>query len=139
MSAWLDLTQLGLAPNQKHQAFLGAPKVVHCGDTRCTRRALVFPHIDQFHWMDLEVLDMNCLVLYLYLSSIIKDSASFFFALAILSKIENHYPNRVIGGPGSTIELAKLQWSITNCDDPTTGVSGSRANKLEVIESNPTS
>jgi hypothetical protein len=23
---------LGLAPNQKHQAFLGAPKVVHCGE-----------------------------------------------------------------------------------------------------------
>ena len=72
-------------------------EIVHCGDTRRTRRALVFPHIDQFHWMDLEVLDLNCLVLYLYLSSIIKDSASLFFALAILSKIENHYPNRVIG------------------------------------------
>jgi hypothetical protein len=31
MSGWLDLTQLGLAPNQKHQALLGAPKTVHCG------------------------------------------------------------------------------------------------------------
>ena len=31
MSGWLELTQLGLAPNQKHQAFLGAPKIVHCG------------------------------------------------------------------------------------------------------------
>jgi hypothetical protein len=31
MSGWLDLTQSGLAPNQKHQAFLGAPKIVHCG------------------------------------------------------------------------------------------------------------
>ena len=89
--------------------------------------------------MDLEVLDLNCLVLYLYLGSIIKDSGSLFFALAILSKIENHYPNRVIGGPGSMIELAKLQRSITNCDDPTTGRCGSRANKLEVIESNTTS
>ena len=32
MSGWLDLSQLGLAPNQKHQAFLGAPKIVHCGE-----------------------------------------------------------------------------------------------------------
>ena len=32
MSGWLDLAQLGLAPNQKHQAFLGAPKFVHCGE-----------------------------------------------------------------------------------------------------------
>ena len=32
MSGWLDLTQLGLAPNQKHQAFLGAPKIVHRGE-----------------------------------------------------------------------------------------------------------
>jgi hypothetical protein len=32
MSGWFDLTQLGLAPNQKHQAFLGAPKIVHCGE-----------------------------------------------------------------------------------------------------------
>jgi len=32
MSGWLDLTQLGLAPNQKHQAFLGAPKIVQCGE-----------------------------------------------------------------------------------------------------------
>jgi len=32
MSGWLDLTQLELAPNQKHQALLGAPKIVHCGD-----------------------------------------------------------------------------------------------------------
>jgi len=32
MSGWLDLTQLGLAPNQKHQALLGAPKIVHCGE-----------------------------------------------------------------------------------------------------------
>ena len=31
MSGCLDLAQLGLAPNQKHQAFLGAPKIVHCG------------------------------------------------------------------------------------------------------------
>src|SRR5215213_3528768 len=31
MSGWLDLAQLGLAPNQKHQALLGAPKSVHCG------------------------------------------------------------------------------------------------------------
>jgi hypothetical protein len=29
MSGWLDLAQLGLAPNQKHQALLGAPKIVH--------------------------------------------------------------------------------------------------------------
>jgi hypothetical protein len=28
MSGWLDLSQLGLAPNQKHQALLGAPKIV---------------------------------------------------------------------------------------------------------------
>ena len=33
MSGWLDLTQLGLAPNQKHQALLGAPKIVQCGET----------------------------------------------------------------------------------------------------------
>ena len=26
MSGWLDLTQLGLSPNQKHQALLVAPK-----------------------------------------------------------------------------------------------------------------
>src|SRR5215216_5253358 len=32
MSGWLVLTQLGLAPNQKHQALLGAPKIVHCGE-----------------------------------------------------------------------------------------------------------
>jgi len=32
MSGWLDLTQSGLAPNQKHQALLGAPKIVHCGE-----------------------------------------------------------------------------------------------------------
>lgn len=32
MSGWLDLTQLGLAPNQKHQALLGAPKIGHCGE-----------------------------------------------------------------------------------------------------------
>jgi hypothetical protein len=31
MSGWLDLNQLGLSPNQKHQALLGAPKIVHCG------------------------------------------------------------------------------------------------------------
>src|ERR1043166_1082831 len=37
MSGWLDLTQLGLAPNQKHQAFLGAPKIVHCGLRTITR------------------------------------------------------------------------------------------------------
>ena len=34
MSGWLDLTPLGLAPNQKHQALLGAPKIVHCGLTQ---------------------------------------------------------------------------------------------------------
>jgi hypothetical protein len=34
MSGWLDLTQLGLAPNQKHQALLGAPKIVHCGEPK---------------------------------------------------------------------------------------------------------
>ena len=33
MSGWLGLTQLGLSPNQKHQALLGAPKIVHCGET----------------------------------------------------------------------------------------------------------
>ncbi len=32
MSGWLNLTQLGLAPNQKHQAFLGAPKIVQCAE-----------------------------------------------------------------------------------------------------------
>jgi hypothetical protein len=32
MSGWLDLLNWGLAPNQKHQAFLGAPKIVHCGE-----------------------------------------------------------------------------------------------------------
>jgi len=32
MSGWLDLAQSGLAPNQKHQALLDAPKIVHCGD-----------------------------------------------------------------------------------------------------------
>ena len=32
MIGWLDLTQLGLAPDQKHQAFLGAPKIVYCGE-----------------------------------------------------------------------------------------------------------
>jgi hypothetical protein len=32
MSGWLDLTQLGLSPNQKHQALLGAPKIVQCGE-----------------------------------------------------------------------------------------------------------
>ena len=32
MSGWLDLAQLGLAPNQKHQALLGAPKIVQCGE-----------------------------------------------------------------------------------------------------------
>jgi hypothetical protein len=32
MSGWLNLTQLGPAPNQKHQALLGAPKIVHCED-----------------------------------------------------------------------------------------------------------
>jgi hypothetical protein len=32
MSGWLDLSQLGLAPNQKHQALLGAPKIVQCGE-----------------------------------------------------------------------------------------------------------
>ena len=31
MSGWLDLTQLGLAPNQKHQALLGAPKMSTVG------------------------------------------------------------------------------------------------------------
>ena len=34
MSGWLDLTQSGLAPNQKHQALLGAPKIVHCGEPK---------------------------------------------------------------------------------------------------------
>jgi hypothetical protein len=34
MSGWLDLTQLGLAPNQKHQALLGAPKIIHCGEPK---------------------------------------------------------------------------------------------------------
>ena len=38
---WLvDLNQLGLAPNQKHQAFLGAPKIVHCGE-KIERSALI--------------------------------------------------------------------------------------------------
>jgi hypothetical protein len=32
MSGWLDLAQLGLAPSQKHQALLGAPKIVQCGE-----------------------------------------------------------------------------------------------------------
>jgi hypothetical protein len=32
MCGWLGLSQLGLAPNQKHQALLGAPKIVHCGE-----------------------------------------------------------------------------------------------------------
>jgi hypothetical protein len=40
MSGWLDLTQLGLAPNQKHQALLGAPKIVHCGEPRILRKVL---------------------------------------------------------------------------------------------------
>ena len=31
-SGWIDLAQLGLAPNQKYQALLGAPKIVHCGE-----------------------------------------------------------------------------------------------------------
>ena len=35
MSDWLDLAQLGLSPNQKHQALLGAPKIVHCGLPSC--------------------------------------------------------------------------------------------------------
>ena len=39
MSGWLDLTQLGLAPNQKHQALLGAPKIVHCGETNILEAA----------------------------------------------------------------------------------------------------
>src|SRR6185369_11249027 len=34
MSGWLDLAQLGLAPNQKHQAFLGAPTLVQCREPR---------------------------------------------------------------------------------------------------------
>ena len=37
MSGLLDLTQLGLAPNQKHQALLGAPKIVHCGEPDRTK------------------------------------------------------------------------------------------------------
>jgi hypothetical protein len=37
MSGWLDLSQLGLAPNQKHQALLGAPKIVHCGEHGMTK------------------------------------------------------------------------------------------------------
>ena len=32
MSGWLDLAQSGLAPDQKHQALLGAPKIVQCGE-----------------------------------------------------------------------------------------------------------
>jgi hypothetical protein len=39
MSGWLDLNQLGLSPNQKHQALLGAPKIVHCGEQDTTKAA----------------------------------------------------------------------------------------------------
>jgi hypothetical protein len=40
MSGWLDLAQLGLAPNQKHQALLGAPKIVHCGEPKIEEEAI---------------------------------------------------------------------------------------------------
>ncbi len=33
MSGWFGLTQSGLAPNLKHQAFLGAPKIPVWGAT----------------------------------------------------------------------------------------------------------
>jgi len=38
MSGWLDLTPLGLAPNQKHQALLGAPKFVHGGEALAEKK-----------------------------------------------------------------------------------------------------
>jgi hypothetical protein len=34
MSGWLHLAQLGLARNLKHQALLGAPKIVHGGEQK---------------------------------------------------------------------------------------------------------
>jgi hypothetical protein len=40
MSGWLDLIQSGLAPNQKHQALFGAPKIVHCGTSISVHEAL---------------------------------------------------------------------------------------------------
>jgi hypothetical protein len=47
-------------------------------------QGLVFSHIDQTNWIDLEVLDFDCLVLYLYLGRIIKSSSAHFSALFIL-------------------------------------------------------
>jgi hypothetical protein len=56
MSGWLDLTQLGLAPNQKHQALLGAPKIVHCGLSR-SHAALIGAYVPMLatrsEWADL--------------------------------------------------------------------------------------
>jgi hypothetical protein len=42
MSGWLDLTLLGLAPNQKHQALLGAPMIVQCGEALAEKNRTSF-------------------------------------------------------------------------------------------------
>src|SRR4030095_12949136 len=111
--------------------------VVH--KVEVARPSLIFPHIDQANWMDLEVLDMNSLALNLYLSGIIKCSAAHFPALLILLKIKHHNSNRVIVGLGTAIEFPKLQRPITHSNDPAASGRFSRANKFEVIESDTTS